>query len=68
MQFHSRSYVAYVGLWLFSRLFRGELLFPALLPEALIYWHYMALCSEDVFILRLVQWVVFIKELSQIVK
>jgi len=57
------TYVARVGWGLFGRLFTWELLFPTFLPEALIYRHYMAFCSEDVLILRLVQWVVFIKEL-----
>ncbi len=57
------SYVAYVGWGIMIRRFTWELVFPTFLPEALIYRHYMAFCSEDVLTLRLVQRVIFIKEL-----
>lgn len=37
---------------------------PLFLSEALVYRYNMALCREDVLIIRLVKWVVLIKQLQ----
>lgn len=45
-------------------IFTWKQLVPLFLPEVVVYRHNMALCSEDVLIIRLVKWVVLIKQLQ----
>lgn len=62
---HSNSYIADVGWWLLGELLTRNLFFPALLPKARVYGHYVTLGCEHVFAPGLVQRVVFIEELEK---
>lgn len=45
-------------------LFTRKQVIPLFLPEALVYRHDMALCGEDVLVIRFVKWVVLIEQLQ----
>ncbi len=54
-------------VWLFicqSSVFTRKQVIPLFLPEAFVYRHNVALCGEDVLVIRFVKWVVLIKQLQ----
>lgn len=60
------SYIADVGWRFLIELLTWNLFFPAFLPKVWVYGHYVTFRRENVFGPRLVQRVVFVKELQRV--